>query len=111
MVLVGAAIHALAGGTTTTFYACVTSKTGAIKIVSKCARCRAGQHKISWNKAGPQGPVGPAGVVAGYNSVHHGGAITSTQHHGRNLDSAEGQLHVTASVYLAILANEAESTS
>lgn len=66
---------ALAGSSPVTFYACVTAKTGALKIVSKSARCAAGQHKISWNNIGPRGargargprgPQGPRGVVDGY---------------------------------------------
>jgi hypothetical protein len=40
----------------------VTAKTGAIKIVSKTTRCRAGQHKISRNNIGARGPAGPRGA-------------------------------------------------
>lgn len=60
---------ALAGSSPVTYYACVTARTGALKIVSKSARCAAGQHKISWNNIGPpgpRGPRGPRGVVNGY---------------------------------------------
>jgi hypothetical protein len=54
--LVAGAIPAVAanfGGKPTTYYACVTTRTGAIRIVSAAVRCRAGQHKISWNSQGP----------------------------------------------------------
>jgi hypothetical protein len=75
--LLGAAVPALAaaGSAPVTYYACVTAKTGTIKIVSRTARCDAGQYRISWNNTGPQGargaagpagPQGPAGVVKGY---------------------------------------------
>jgi hypothetical protein len=62
--LVAAAIPALAAVTATTpvtYYACVTNKTGALKVVSATAKCATGQHKISWNSLGPRGPVGPRG--------------------------------------------------
>ena len=95
-VLIAAAVPAIAAATATpvTYYACVTAKTGAIKIVSASARCQAGQNKISWNNKGPQGPMGapgprgpqgvmgstgpvgpqgPPGVVAGYLSTPHSG--------------------------------------
>lgn len=71
MLLGGAAIPAvaLAASPPVTYYACVTTRTGAVKIVSQSATCAAGQQKISWNSigpAGPQGPQGPPGVVTGY---------------------------------------------
>jgi hypothetical protein len=67
-VSLGSAI-ALAGSSPVTYHACVTAKTGAIRIVSSSARCAIGQRKISWNSAGPRGPRGEPGrpgVVAGY---------------------------------------------
>ncbi len=51
-----------------TYDACVTNSTGVIKIVSASAKCGKGEHKISWNKVGPAGQPGPAGVTAGYAS-------------------------------------------
>jgi len=53
---------ALAGSGPVVFHACVTSKNGAIRIVSASARCAAGQHKIFWNQAGPRGRTGPKGA-------------------------------------------------
>lgn len=53
------------------FHACVTNKTGAIKIVSASANCAAGQHKIFWNQTGPRGltgPKGPPGAAAGFET-------------------------------------------
>lgn len=107
-VLAGAAIPALAGGKSVTFYACVTSKTGAIKIVSKSARCHAGQHKISWNNAGPQGP---AGVVTGYSAVAHGGTISTSTRAVTSLTLPSGRFIVNASVYLDIQSSEGETTN
>jgi Collagen triple helix repeat (20 copies) len=52
---------ALAASTPVTYYACVTTKTGAIKVVSASTRCATGQSKISWNNTGPKGATGPAG--------------------------------------------------
>jgi hypothetical protein len=69
-----------------TYYACVTTKTGAVKMVSTTAACGTGQHKISWNDAGPKGatgargPAGPrglAGVVKGYQDTSNGAALDS----------------------------------
>jgi hypothetical protein len=58
------------------YNACVTNRTGAIKIVSAGTSCAANQHKIAWNKTGPRGltgppgPPGPAGVVTGYQATN-----------------------------------------
>jgi hypothetical protein len=87
--LAGAAVPALATGAlaSKTFDACVTTKTGTIKIVSKSSACAAGQHKISWNNVGPRGARGlagqkgntgargPAGVVTGYQDTNSGVAV------------------------------------
>jgi hypothetical protein len=108
-VVAGAAIPALAGGKTVTFHACVTNRTGAIKIVSKSARCRAGQHKISWNNTGPQGPAGapgPAGVVAGYHTLAKGGTISTSITTVTSLALPAGNFILNASVSLFIQANE-----
>jgi hypothetical protein len=107
-VLAGAAIPALAGGKTMTFFACVTNKTGALKIVSKSAACRTGQHKISWNSSGPQGP---AGVVAGYHAVAHGGTISTSTTTVTSLALPAGNFIVNASVYLDISSSEGDTTN
>jgi hypothetical protein len=65
---VGLPVAALATSSPVVYYACVANKTGAIRIVSKSARCPAHQRKISWDRTGPQGPPGPTGVVAGYTA-------------------------------------------
>ncbi len=64
--LLGAALPTLANvdSPPTVYHACVTTRTGSIKIVSATAHCGVGQYKISWNHSGPrgvQGPVGPRG--------------------------------------------------
>jgi hypothetical protein len=73
MALMAGVIPAIAAATSspTVYHACVTNKTGAIKIVAASSRCGTGQHKISWNNIGPAGPPGPAGGVTGYSSYHH----------------------------------------
>lgn len=89
MLAAGAAVPALASGALAPkiFYACVTTKTGTIRIVSGSAACATGQHKISWNNIGPRGPRGvvgprglrgargPAGVVTGYQDYNSGVAV------------------------------------
>jgi hypothetical protein len=46
----------------TTIYACVSKKNGAMRIVSAKAKCKRGEHKLSWGASGPAGPAGPAGA-------------------------------------------------
>ena len=43
----------------TTIYACKAKKGGALRSVSKKAKCGKTATKISWNTAGPAGPSGP----------------------------------------------------
>jgi hypothetical protein len=78
--LAAGAIPAIAAATTSTvtFFACVTNSTGAIKIVGKATTCGTGQHKISWNNAGPRGPQGPAGVTNGFIDNSSGASLTNT---------------------------------
>jgi hypothetical protein len=54
--LIGIPAVALARSSPVTYYACVTTKTGTLKIVSKSATCASRQHKISWNNIGQAGP-------------------------------------------------------
>jgi hypothetical protein len=54
---------ALGGSNPVVFHACVTNKTGAIRIVSASTNCAAGQHKIFWNQTGPTGPRGQRGLT------------------------------------------------
>jgi hypothetical protein len=45
----------------TIYYGCVTTSTGAIRIVTATTTCKTTEHKIQWDQTGPQGPQGPAG--------------------------------------------------
>jgi hypothetical protein len=45
----------------TIYYGCVTTSTGAIRIVTASTTCKTTEHKIQWDQTGPQGPQGPAG--------------------------------------------------
>ena len=45
----------------TIYYGCVTTATGAIRIVTATTTCKSTEHKIQWDQTGPQGPAGPAG--------------------------------------------------
>jgi hypothetical protein len=47
-----------------TVYACVRKSSGTARIVSKHAKCKKGESKLSWNTVGPagkNGATGPAG--------------------------------------------------
>jgi hypothetical protein len=45
-----------------TIYACVSKKSGAMRIVSAKTKCRHGEHKLSWSSTGPAGPAGAPGA-------------------------------------------------
>lgn len=66
-----------------TIYACVKKHSGAARIVTKKAKCKKGESKLSWNTEGPagkdgangangaagkEGPAGANGAVAGYSA-------------------------------------------
>jgi hypothetical protein len=46
-----------------TVYACVKTKSGTPRIVSKKAKCRKGEKKLSWGTQGPAGQNGAAGAT------------------------------------------------
>jgi hypothetical protein len=52
----GFGIASAAGSTT--FYACVTNASGAVRIVTAGTTCASSEHKVNWNQTGPQGPAG-----------------------------------------------------
>jgi hypothetical protein len=45
-----------------TIYACVKKKGGTARFVSKSAKCKKGESKISWNSEGPAGKNGASGA-------------------------------------------------
>jgi hypothetical protein len=54
----------IADAQTSIIRACVTSKTGSVRIVSATDTCKQGEVLLTWNQQGPtgsQGPEGPAG--------------------------------------------------
>jgi hypothetical protein len=59
MVLTASVSSALAQ--TGTIRSCVTTKTGAIRIVSATDTCKQGESLLPWNQQGPTGPEGPQG--------------------------------------------------
>lgn len=81
---------AMAATSTTVINACVTTKTGALRIVADGVQCKTSETATSWNQIGPQGlqglqgeqgpqgpqgevgPQGPAGsnVITGYDRVY-----------------------------------------
>jgi hypothetical protein len=42
-------------------FACVNNNSGAVRIVTQAAACRAPESLVTGNVVGPQGPPGPAG--------------------------------------------------
>ncbi len=46
-----------------TINACITKTTGLIRIVSSLTQCKSSEGKLSWNIAGPVGPMGPQGPI------------------------------------------------
>ena len=53
----------LAVGTSEPLYACVTQRTGAVRMVSAITVCNTRtERKVTWNVEGPQGPAGAAGA-------------------------------------------------
>jgi hypothetical protein len=53
----------LAVGETETYYACVNTSSGTIKIVSAEDTCHNNEYKIEWNNIGPEGPQGSEGPM------------------------------------------------
>jgi hypothetical protein len=45
-----------------TIYACVKPASGATRVVGAKAKCRRGEHKLSWNTSGPRGAQGTTGA-------------------------------------------------
>jgi hypothetical protein len=54
---------------TVTFYACETTSTGAIRMVTATTSCKTGETKISWNQVGPQGPKGATGATGATGAI------------------------------------------
>ncbi|XVQ85250.1 hypothetical protein ACQP15_41750 [Microbispora siamensis] len=44
------------------FYACVNKSTRYMRLVNATTTCKTTETKVSWNKTGPQGPVGIGGT-------------------------------------------------
>jgi len=47
----------------TTIHACVSNRSGAMRIVGAKAKCRHGEHALSWGASGPAGPAGATGAT------------------------------------------------
>jgi hypothetical protein len=60
---ISALLHGAAGpARAQELFACVTTKTGSLRMVASPAECNATRETaVSWNMVGPQGPQGPAG--------------------------------------------------
>ncbi|HSZ12927.1 MAG TPA: hypothetical protein VK790_02710 [Solirubrobacteraceae bacterium] len=60
VVLLAFAVASAAGATT--IYACVSKKSGAMRVVSAKAKCRHGEHRLSFSSTGSAGPAGAPGA-------------------------------------------------
>jgi hypothetical protein len=56
------ALVTAAGADASTIYTC-KKKNGTIRIVSKSAKCKKGETKLSWNSVGPSGKDGATGAT------------------------------------------------
>ncbi len=45
-----------------TYYACVSTKDGTMRLAGQSEACGKDQYKIQWNQVGPQGPAGAQGI-------------------------------------------------
>jgi hypothetical protein len=70
----GGVVHAsFMSSSAAQIYACVTTGTGSIRIVSASDTCTASETALSWNQAGvpgPRGPAGPGGLVSNLTSAY-----------------------------------------
>jgi hypothetical protein len=57
-----AALAAASQADAATIYACVKKTSGATRIVSRTARCKRGERRLSWSVAGPRGATGATGA-------------------------------------------------
>lgn len=62
-VLLMTAFAATAEANATVIYACIAKTSGAARIVSKTAKCKKGESKLSWNAQGPAGATGETGTT------------------------------------------------
>ncbi|HEY2633021.1 MAG TPA: hypothetical protein VGI26_11665 [Solirubrobacteraceae bacterium] len=60
--LLVAAFAATSSASAATIYACQKKKSGTIHLVTKKAKCKKGETKISWNTIGPAGKNGTNGA-------------------------------------------------
>jgi hypothetical protein len=64
-VLAVAAVFGVSASTvnaqTATIRSCVTTKTGALRIIAATDTCKNGEVLLTWNQQGPTGPEGPSG--------------------------------------------------
>jgi len=83
----------------TTYYACVAKKGGAIRIVSKIAKCRKRERRISFNSEGAPGRNGINGSN-GINGAEGASGFTSTLPRGKTeLGTWAANLLTKESVY------------
>jgi len=76
-----AASLAAVGGSST-IYACVKRKGGAVRIVARTSRCKKSERKLSWNTTGPAGASGPRGRTGSRGPSGAAGASGSPGNNG-----------------------------
>lgn len=57
------ATNVAADTTPATYFACVNTRSGTIRMITASGTCLSTETKISWNQVGPAGPQGPTGAT------------------------------------------------
>jgi hypothetical protein len=70
-----AALAAAPQADAATIYACVKKTSGATRIVSRTARCKRGERRLSWSVAGPAGANGANGAAGANGPGGANGAV------------------------------------
>jgi hypothetical protein len=69
VVLFGSVVWVTANSPTETYYACVNSNSGELKLVQAGTECQRNWDAIYWNSQGPAGPMGPPGIIGPQSCV------------------------------------------
>ncbi len=94
-----------------TLYACVKNKGGAVRLVSKTAKCKKREAKHSWNAKGSAGTTGAPGVIGTSGLSGLNGVIGATGPAGATTDNgATGAKGITGGTGTAGTTGETGTT-
>jgi hypothetical protein len=91
----------------TTIYACVKTRSGSVRLVTRTARCRRGEYRLYWNSDGPagrngvQGATGPRGATGSRGPTGPTGSKGETGAKGDT--GAKGETGSAASTLWAVV--------